>query len=138
MMMMRRMSRVALALATMAAGSTSVEAAGPGTTTDPDTGLVRVVNNFVSPVRVYAEDAEGRIHLLGRLARGQLKAFAIPDEIARLGAFRVRVYPHEPFGSWGGDERGIKTRPLRPSEEGSVTVWLETDLADSTIQVGNG
>jgi len=139
MTMVKRTFRVAFAATVlMAAGTASAEAVGPGTVTGPDTGEVRVVNNFLSPVRVYAEDAEGRIHPLGRVARGQLKAFVIPAEIAGLGDFRVRVYPNEPIGPWSVEEHGIKTQPLSLAEVGSVTIWVETDLAASIVEVGNG
>lgn len=135
---MTRARFVAATVLAMLAGATPELAAAQRSGEDPEGAQIRVVNNFVSQVRVYAEDARGRLHPLGRVARGHLGAFSIPEDVARLGDFRVRVYPSDPIGSWVVEETGIKTQPLHLAEDGSVTVWLETNLAASIVEIATG
>ena len=136
--MMKGMCRVVLMMGMVAFSAASVEAAelnGPG----DDTGHeVRVVNNYQSPVRVWVQDANGRMHLIGRVARGEFKVLEVSAEIADMGAVRLKVYPNEPVWSLIGNTNGIKTKELSLQEGEAVTMWLETDLTQSMIEVQKG
>lgn len=135
---MKGMCRVALMMGMVAFSAASVEAAelnGPG----DDTGHeVRVVNNYQSPVRVYVQDANGRMHLIGRVARGKFKVLEVSAEIAQKGDVRLKVYPSEPVWSLIGNTNGIKTKELSLQPGDAVTMWLETDLTQSMIEVQRG
>ena len=135
---MKGMFRVALMTGLVTLGATSADAAEIGNPDTEETHEVRVVNNFHSPVRILAEDAEGRRHDLGRVARGSFKVLELSAEIAEMGDVRIRVYPSEPAGSLSGNTDGIKTVPLEIEDGEAVTMWLETDLTQSMIQVEKG
>ena len=132
---MRQMQRVALVLGmALMAGTTSVEAADPVVTFDEVDPQVYVVNNHLSDVRVFAEDAEGKLHKLGRVVRGELKTFEISDEVA-IGEFRIKVFPTSPLWAPLTDDFGVKTNPLDTEQHERVTVWLEADLASSIVEL---
>lgn len=95
---------------------------------------VMVVNNHGWLVNVYAEDASGRMHKLGRVASGDARQFEIPPQIAE-GSFRVKVYPSFPPWSLNQDDFGVKTNPLDFDRDSQITFWLEPDLTKSVLQV---
>ena len=135
---MMGMYRVALLMGMVAFSAASAEAAqlnGPGDDTDHE---IRVVNNFWSPVRVYVQDANGRLHLLGRVARGKFKVLEVSNEIAETSQVRLKVYPNDPVWSLVGNSDGIRTKELDLQDGDAVTVWLETDLTQSMIEVQKG
>ena len=133
---MKMLSRLALSLSLMGLAATSVEAV-PASVDDEGPSVVRVVNNFGSIVQVYAEDADGHLHKLGRVARGELAEFDIPAEVA-AEAYRIKVYPHQPVWSAQHDDFGVKTNPLEGGADASVTVWLEPDLRRSVVETTGG
>jgi len=51
---------------------------------------------------------------------------------------RLKVYPNEPVWSLVGNTTGIKTKELSLQEGDAVTMWLETDLTQSMIEVQQG
>ena len=136
--MMRTTTRgfpeVALMLALVAANVAPAEAAttpGPG----DDLGTaVFVMNNHLVTVRVFAEDAGGKLHNLGRVARGRLGTFAVPAEVA-ASEFRIKVLPESPDSFSGSDDFGVKTNPLSVERDRQVTMWLEADLAQSIVEI---
>lgn len=130
---MKSMARLALTLALAAAGATSAQAATPEGPGDSD---VYVVNNYGAMVRVYAEDSDGRLHRLGRVAQGQLEAFDVPAEIA--GEFQIKIYPAQPVWSLQLDDFGVKTNPIHLGVDGHVTVWVEPDLTKSVVEFARG
>ena len=132
-MMMRGPYRVALMLGLAALAATSLEAAEIEYPTDEITNSVLVINNYLGQVRVYAEDSQGRLHALGRVARGKLKEFEIPAEIAQE-SFRIRVVPSEPFWSRQQDNYAVKTNPIDLERVSEVIVWLEPDLRTSKVE----
>lgn len=136
--MTKGMCRVALTMGMVAFSAASAEAAqlnGPG---DDAGHEVRVVNNYHSPVRVYVQDANGRMHLIGRVARGKFKVLEVSAEIAEKGNVRLKVYPNEPVWSLVGNTNGIKAKELSLQPGDAVTMWLETDLTQSMIEVQKG
>lgn len=133
---MKTMFRVALMAALLAGVAASAEAS---VVENPDerTTEVHVVNNHLAPVRVYAEDAEGRLHRLGRVARGAVVTFEISEEL-RSGEFRIKVFPSPAAWSPVSDDYGVKTNPLSSQRDHRVTVWLETELDQSTVAIERG
>ena len=125
--------RMALVLSLAVLGATSVEAApvtGPDDEVSKD---IRVVNNYGDLVRVYAVDADGRLHKLGRVASGQLVEFEIPEDIAD-GAFRLKIFPSQPVWSLDFDDFAVKTNPLNLRVDEDVTVWVEPELANTMVE----
>ena len=135
--MMKGPYRVALMLGLAALAATSLEATEIDQPTDDITSSVRVVNNYGGLVRVYVEDSQGRLHKLGRLARGELKEFEIPEEILP-GSFRIRIVPSEPVWSLHQDDYAVKTNPIDLEWDSEVTVWLEPDLRKSVVEIARG
>ena len=135
---MKGMYRVALMMGLVAFSAASAEAAEINGSGDEADHEVRVVNNFQSPVRVYVQDANGRLHLLGRVARGKFKVLEVSSEIAEMGKLRLKIYPNEPVWSLFASSIGIKTRELHLQDGDAITVWLETDLTQSMIEVQRG
>lgn len=132
--MMKGLHRVALVMGLVAISAVSIEAAELQGPDDVITTEVYVVNNYLTDVRVFAEDAQGRLHKLGRVARGSLKSFAVP-EAAAGGEFRIKVYPSAPVWSPVADDYGVKTNPLRSERDHQVRLWLESDLSQSFVEI---
>ena len=138
MMMMKGICRVALVMGMVAFSAASAEAVQVKGSWDDAGHEVRVVNNYQSPVRVYVQDVNGRMHLIGRVARGEFKVLEVSAEIADMDDVRLKVYPNEPVWSLVGNTTGIKTKELSLQEGDAVTMWLETDLTQSMIEVQQG
>ena len=133
--MMKGPYRVALMLGLAVFAATSLRAAEIDHPTDEITNSVHVVNNSLSLVRVYAEDSTGRLHGLGRVARGELREFEIPAEIAQE-SFRIKVFPWHPLDVWLlQDESGVKTSPIDLERYSEVIVWLQPDLSQTVVEV---
>ena len=130
--------RAALMLGLTAFSATSLEGADVDPRTDDEARQVNVVNNFASSVRVFALDANGRLHALGIVARGQFKALEISNEIAEMGAIQIKVYPNQPGRSLMSNTQAIKTRQIHLQSEQTVTVWLKMDLSASTVEIRQG
>lgn len=132
--MMRKVLGVTALLSLMALGAGSVEAQDAG---DPSRGSgaqIVVVNQSLTPVRVYVEDADGERYELGHLERGQTHAFAAPAEAVELGDFSVRVHPGY-YAHHVKDPVEIKTGALHVADDEMVVLWLERELSRSTVQV---
>jgi hypothetical protein len=110
MMMMKGICRVALVMGMVAFSAASAEAVQVKGSWDDAGHEVRVVNNYQSPVRVYVQDVNGRMHLIGRVARGQFKVLEVSAEIADMGDVRLKVYPNEPVWSLVGNTTGSRPR----------------------------
>jgi hypothetical protein len=136
-MMMKGMYRVALMMGLVAVTAGSVQAAEVQGTDEKNDTDVYVVNNHLTDVRVYAEDANGRLHNLGRVARGRLRSFDLPESVSN-GVFRIKVYPTSPVWSPIEDDDGIKTSPLDSETDSEVRIWLEADLTMSLVEVARG
>lgn len=129
--------RTALLLSLAALGAAPVGAAGIDGPGDEVKHAVRVVNNYGDMVRVYAEDAAGHLHKLGRVANGQLVVFAISDDLNRDG-FRIKIYPSQPVWSLHVDDFGVKTNPLNLQDGMDVTVWVERELTKTLVEMSRG
>lgn len=131
---MKTMLRVALVMGLMTTMSTAVRAEEIDPPTDVITTQILVMNNYLETVRVYLEDANGKLHSMGLLARGSIKDFTVPEAIAS-GTFRVKVYPAAMAGTRLSGEAGVKTNPLESPRDQQVRVWLEPDLPQSTVEI---
>ena len=134
---MKGMYRVALMLGLVAATAVSVEAAeiqGPG---DEITTEIFVVNNHLTDVRVFAEDSEGHLYSMGRVARGDLRTFDVPEDLAGT-EYRIKVFPSAPVYSPIPDDYGVKTNALDANRDHQVRLWLEADLTQSLVEIDRG
>lgn len=131
---MRGLNRVALMMGLVAMSAASVEAAVIQGPVDDNDTEVYVVNNHLVAVRVFAEDADGRLHKLGLVARGALETFDIPEEVSAQ-EFRIKVFPTSPAWSPGPDNYGVKTNKLNSERDHQVRVWLEADLSQSVVEI---
>ena len=134
---MKAMHRVALTLGLVAISAGSIEAAETYGPVDEITNEIYVMNNYLAPVRVYAEDASGKLHRLGRVARGHFETFEIPLEVAAHD-FRIRVLPSNPVWVSPADDYGVKTGVVDFDTDHQVTVWLEADLSQSKVEIDRG
>jgi len=135
---MKGMYRVALLLGMAALTATAAEAVETDGPAGKTTHEIRVVNNYQSPVLVYAKDASGRLHQLGRVTRGEFKVLELPNEIADLGLVQLEVFPTAATQSLIGGADGIRTNDLWIQDGQSVNMYLESDLKQSMIQVEIG
>ena len=55
-----------------------------------------------------------------------------------MGELQLKVYPKTPSWSLVGNEDGIRTKDMRLDKGAAVTLYLETDLTQSTMQVEKG
>ena len=134
---MKGMTRVALMAGLVAMSATSVQAVEVRSDDDRYETAVYVVNNHLADVRVYAEDADGRLHNLGRVARGQLKNFDVPEHVAE-GDFRIKIFSADPVWSPVSEDYGVKTNPLNTERDAEIRIWLEADLAQSIVEIDRG
>ncbi len=134
---MKGMIRVALMLGLVAVSAVNVHAAEYQASDDEITTEIYVMNNHLSDVRVFAEDAEGRLHNLGRVKRGDLRTFEVPEQLAEE-EFRIKIYPSAPVWSPISDDFGVKTNPLAAERDRQVRLWLEADLSQSIVEIDRG
>jgi hypothetical protein len=131
--MMMRAIHVAMAIGVMGLAADSVQGAVRG---QDDVGPeIRVINNYTSSVQVYVEDAQGKLHALGRVRHSDLKVLVVPQEIARRGEFRVKVFPSAPLWAATSYGKGIRTGDLSLEEHDTVNFWVEPDLTASIVEV---
>jgi len=122
------------ALVTLGANAAhAAEIAAPGST--DDTHELRIMNNSTTPVRVYVQDAAGRLHRLARVARAETAIMEVPAEIAADGPFRVKVLSAAPAWSPWSSDKGIRTRDLDLPDGTGINLWLETDLQNSKVEI---
>jgi hypothetical protein len=134
---MKRIFGATVLMGLMTLGATSAEAAdraGPG---DDAVHQIVVVNESVTPVRVYVEDGEGRRYELGSLERGQTRMFESPEGVLDQGDFRVRVHP-DYYAQHKRDPATITTRTLSVADDETVILWLERELVHSKVEVRAG
>lgn len=132
--MMKTMRVALVAGMMMMIGIASVEASEAYTPDDELTTQVFVMNNYLTDVRIYIEDSNGRLHHMARLARGSVVDFEVPSELAQQ-EFRVKVFPAAMPGSRLADDKGVKTNLLKSERDQQVRLWLETDLPSSIVEI---
>ena len=135
--MMKRLFVATVLMGLVAFDAVSAEAAEPDGTPGRAGHQIVVVNESVTPVRVYVEDAHGRRYELGCLERGETKEFDAPAGVVDRGDFRVRVHP-DYYTQHVDDPVKITTRALNVSDGETIILWLERDLSRSTVEVWAG
>ncbi len=127
--------------ATLSAGlfALTVAAAGAGASeASPSGNEVHVVNSYRAPVAVYVEDADSRLHYLGRVLPSKAKRMAVDGEIAAKGGLRIKVYPEAAPWNGLGAENGVRSGDVTLREGEVVFFFVERDLSDSGILVTSG
>lgn len=136
--MKRGALNVAAAAALVGWGAPSAKAATPVVGPASNTVELRVVNNHAAPVQVYVRDARGKLHRLGRVQHSGFKVLQIPGDLTATGDVQIRIYPDLPPWSPLATDDGVRTRSLELELDDSVSLFVETDLADSRFQVERG
>ena len=131
--MMKMISRVALALALLAAtvGTTTLQADTFDRVAPP---TVRVMNNHGRDVMVYVVDSDYHRHLLGRVGRSELKDLQIPSGVVFWGTrtVQLKVYPVlATRPSLGYTSAGIETRWFSIQLDEVIELNLERTLMRS-------
>lgn len=123
------------AAALMGLGATSVEAETPVVGPANNTVELRVINNNASVMRVYLQDAQGKLHQLGRVSGSDFKIIEIPGEITAKGAVQLKLFPSEPVWSLVGDADGIQTSGLSLKLGDAVNVFVEPTIERSLVEI---
>ena len=97
---------------------------------------MRVINEYHTPVRVYVQDADSRLHHLGRVLPSTAKSLEIDAEIAAKGSFRIKVFPVSQPWTRMSEDCGIRTRSITLEDGEMVRFWVEPDLTNSKISIG--
>ena len=130
--------RIALSVGFLALGASTAVAQVALASSDADAREVRVVNDYHTPVRVYVQDAESRLHHLGRVLPSTAQSLEIDAEIAAKGSFRIKVFPVSQPWTQLGEDSGVRSRDITLEEGEIVTFWVERDLTNSRISVARG
>ena len=134
---MKRLSAAVVLFGLIAFGAVSVGAAEVPDLPNEAKNHIVVVNESVTPVRVYIEDSHGHRYELGNLERGEARTFEAPADVLERGDFRVRVQPRH-YAQRFRDPVSITTRPLTVDNDETVILWLERELSQSTVEVRAG
>lgn len=126
------------AAALLGLGATSVKAETPVVGPSNNTVELRVVNNNASIMRVYVQDANGRLHQLGRVSASDFKILEIPGNITAMGEVRIKLLPSEPVWSMFGSSDGVRTRDLSLKLGDAVNVFVETNLDETQVEIEKG
>ncbi len=129
---------VAVAAALAGLGATSAKADTPVLGPSTNTVELRVVNNHASRVMVYVQDAQGRLHSLGRVASADFKILQIPGQITAMGDVQIKIFPSEPVWSLLGDAAGVGTRGISLKLGDAVNMFVETNLYESQVEIQRG
>ena len=113
----------------VALSAASVDAAELKGPADEASNEIVVVNDYTSTVGVYVEDADGSVHRLGRVSRGQVKHFQTPEG----DDFRVRIRPIGPYV--GSDQVEIKSQALNVEADETVIMWLKSELSQAGVEL---
>lgn len=117
--------------------ATAVAAPAPASASNPDTDEIEifVVNSHTVPVRVFAEDTEGRLHSLGMIQRGEVTSVDVPEELAS-SEYRLKFVPAPlDVRSSVSPEDALKTATLSRDRVRQVTVWIEPTLDSSDVEI---
>lgn len=131
--MMTKTLRISLATAVLAMSAVSVRA--QTTNAAENTLEIQVVNNHSSAVRVYATDRFGRVKSLGWVNHSDSRTLTVPIDMTELGPVDIEVFSDKPVLSNRSVPDGIRTTPLNLRPGDAVSLWLQTELADSWVQI---
>jgi len=128
--------RIALSVGFLALGASTAVAQMAHGSSDADAREVRVINDYHAPVRVYVQDANSRLHHLGRVLPSTAKSLEIDAEIAAKGSFRIKVFPVSQPWARISEDAGVRTRSITLDDGEMVRFWVEPDLTNSKISIG--
>ena len=96
---------------------------------------IRVVNHHATTVRVYVQDANGGLHMLGRVGASDFKVLKVPAAVSELGQVQIKVFPVSPFDALTQAVDGIKSRGIALNGKDAVNMFVECDLEASTVEI---
>lgn len=131
--MTTKVGRAALAAAFLAMGAVSAQAQTPSRSRN--TIEVRVINNYASAVRVYAEDRFGQVESLGWVNHDDARTLTVPVSMTRLGPVHIKVFSYQSVWSPRSMPEGIRTRALNLRPGDVVNFWLRRELKTSYLQL---
>ena len=137
MKMGRKMLGIMLAGSLLVVGATSADAM-PLNDADGATLEVRVINNHAASVRVFVEDAKGRVHTLGTVRPAEYSAIEVPGELTALGDVKIKVFPAAPAWTSVPADSGVRTQALDADDFEAIQFWVEPDLRRSQVELVRG
>ncbi len=139
--MMKKISRVAVLTAVLAAtAGVEAQAETPSVTdSDAATTTVRVLNNYRSAVRIFLQDSDGNLYRLGRVASLGLQTFEVPNDLVDKGddVELIAIPVKLPLGFTvpAATYPGVETATISLEPGQMIDFWLEPDLASSTASI---
>ena len=135
-MRMGALSVVAAAcMVALSAGTAKAETDSAAPANDHE---IRVVNHHATTVRVYVQDADGGLHMLGRVGASDFKVLKVPAAITSLGQVQIKVFPVTPFDALTQAVDGIQSRGIALGGKDAVNMFVECDLKSSTVEIAKG
>ena len=126
---------LAVCLTALNAGIASAQTRSAATAADHE---LRVVNGYGTTVRVYVQDADGGLHMLGRVAAADFKILKVPAALTAKGMVQIEVYPIPPFEALTPATDGIETRRIELNGATAVNMYVESELLRSVVEIANG
>ena len=99
---------------------------------------IRVVNRHATTVRVYVQDANGGLYLLGKVGASDFKIMTVPAKLAAMGAVQIKVYPVAPFEALSRGVDGIQSRNIELRDYDALNMYVECDLHRSVVEIARG
>jgi len=124
---------VAACMAALSAGTAEAATAAPAADHE-----IRVVNRHATTVRVYVQDADGGLHMLGRVAASDFKVMQLPAQFTSMGKVQIKVFPVMPFDALTMRVDGVQSRGIALDGKDAVNLYVECDLQRSTLEIANG
>ena len=125
----RRVAGVAVAMSALTLGMGSV-AAQERTAED-----VTIANEAMWTQKVFVIDAKGELHLLGRVAPGQVASFDVPAAVEKLGRYRVafQELPPPPGLGTPASEPPMRMAAAPLLEQGKMIILIGVNVV-STVE----
>ena len=135
-MRMGALSMVAAAcMVALSAGTARAETDSAAPANDHE---LRVVNHHATTVRVYVQDANGGLHLLGKVGASDFKVLKVPAGVTSLGQVQIKVFPVSPFDALTQAVDGVQSRGIALDGRDALNMFVECDLSRSTVEIANG
>lgn len=125
---------LAVCLTALSAGTASAQTQAAATADHE----LRVVNGYGTTVRVYVQDADGGLYMLGRVAAADFKILKVPAALTAKGMVHIEVYPIPPFEALTPATDGITTRSIELNGATAVNMYVKSDLLRSVVEIANG
>lgn len=126
---------LAACLVAFSAGAVSAETDPGAPAADHE---LRVVNRYGATVSVYVQDADGALHMLGRVGASDFKILKVPEAITAKGRVHIEVYPVAPFESLIPEADGIVSGGFELDGSAAANMYVECDLLRSVVEIPKG